>query len=83
MELFKKISWEHQGKEYDFRVLFENNLINILAFFNNHPANGFRYQIHLPKNTDIRKLLNIENLNHLIEYAKDDIKMERWKLFSE
>ncbi len=45
MELFKKITFKHEECMYEIRVLHKDNLINIAAFLNNHPANGFRYQI--------------------------------------
>jgi len=81
MTLFKKILWNHNGKNYEIRILYEDRLINILAFLNNYPANGFRYQIQLPKNIDVQKILKIENLTHMIENAKEDIKKDRWQLF--
>jgi hypothetical protein len=82
MELFQKITWEYEDKKYEIRILFEDHLINILTFLNNYPANGFRYQIQLPKNAEIQKFLKIEKFTHIIENAKEDIKNERWKHFS-
>ena len=82
MELFKTIPWDHEGKEYEIRIFYEDKLINILTFRNNHPANGFRYQIQLHKTAEVQKALKTENFTHIIEKAKDDIKEERWKLFS-
>lgn len=81
MEVYKNIPWEHEGKKYEIRIMFDDKLINILPFHNNHPVNGFRYQIQLSKNVQVKKLLKIKNFNHIIEYAKEDIKNERWKLF--
>ena len=81
MEVYKNIRWEHDGKEYEIRIMFEDKLINILPFHNNHPVNGFRYQIQLSKNAQVKKLLKVENFTHIIENAKEDIKNERWKLF--
>ena len=82
MKLFKKIPWEHGNKNYEIRILSENNLINILAFYNNYPANGFRYQIQLAHDAEIQKFLKIENFEHLIENLKDDIRNERWLTFT-
>ena len=81
MEVYKNIPWEHEGKEYEIRIMFEDKLINILPFYNNHPANGFRYQIQLSKKIQVKNLLKIENFTHIIENTKEDIKNERWKLF--
>jgi hypothetical protein len=82
MELFKKIPWEFDEKDYEIRILYQDHLINITVFKGNYPANGFRYQIQLPKSTDVQKLLKFNHFNHMIEYAKEDIKQDRWKPFS-
>lgn len=83
MEVYKNISWEHGGKEYEIRIMLEDKLINILPFHKNHPANGFRYQIQLSKNVKTQSLLKLENFTHIIENVKEDIKKERWQLFLE
>ena len=82
MELYKNIPWDHDDRAYEIRIYYEDNIINILAFFNNRPANCFRYQIHLSKKVDIKMFLKIEKFDHIIENVKEDIKKERWKLFS-
>ncbi len=81
MKLYKKVSWNHDGKKYEIRIMFENNMINIVTFLNNYPANGFRYQIILPKNTAIQNILKTENFANFIENAKEDIKEDRWGNF--
>ena len=81
-EVYKKIPWEHDGKKYEIRIMFNDKLINILPFHNNRPVNGFRYQIQLSKNVHVKMLLKSQNFSHLIEYVKDDIRNERWKLLS-
>lgn len=81
MKLYKKVSWNHDGKKYEIRIMFENNMINIVTFLNNYPANGFRYQIILPKNTAIQNILRTENFTNFIENAKEDIKEDRWGNF--
>jgi len=82
MELFKKITFKHEESMYEIRVLHKDNLINIAAFLNNHPANGFRYQIQIPKNVAIDKLLVEENFNDFIELSRNDIIENRWQKFS-
>ena len=55
--------------------MFEDKLINILPFYNNHPANGFRYQIQLPKKAQVKKLLKIVNITSIEspKHEADDI----------
>lgn len=76
MKLHKKIPWEYQKQLYEIRILHDKNLINIVLFRNNYPANGFRYQIQLPKKTHIP---NRDVYEHLIEYAKNDVIERRWE----
>jgi hypothetical protein len=77
MKLYKKIPLEHAGKQYEIRILYEDNRINIVSFLDNRPANGFRYQIQVPKNAEIQKLLKHGDFSHLIDNAREDIKKDR------
>ncbi len=79
MELHKNISWEHAGNEYQIRIMFDANLINVVAFTNNYPANGFRYQVLLPKSSNVQNILSSGNFSNLIDNAKEDIKNNRWE----
>ena len=79
MELYKTIPWEHEGKKYETRIVFEANMINVLTFYDKHPANGFRYQILLPRKTDVRRVLKETDLSHLVETARQDVIEKRWE----
>ena len=78
MKLIKKIPFKFEDKRYEIRILFGNNTINIVAFCNNHPANGYRHQIQIPKNMDPEKLLETEPFKEMIELSKKDIFEKRW-----
>ena len=80
MNLFKKIPFRSDGKEYEIRILYEQNIINIAPFLNNYPANGFRYQIQIPKSADITKLLDENLYLHLLDQCRDDITQNRWSV---
>jgi len=79
MTLFKKIPFKCREKDYETRVLYDDKLINIAVFYNNHPANGFRYQVKVPKYLDIKKLLEVNVIENLVEAAKNDIIEDRWE----
>ena len=49
-----------EDKNYEIRVLHENNIINVVAFLNNYPANGFRHQIKVPERFDIKTILKTD-----------------------
>jgi len=82
MQLYKKIPWDYKGKKYEIRIMYEANLINVVSFLNNYPANGFRYQVLLQKNSNAQNILKTENFSSLIENAKEDIKENRWDKFA-
>lgn len=82
MQLFKKIPFIHDEEKFEICIFFEENLINISSFLNHYPANGFRYQIHLPKNIEIEKFMDEEHLDYFIDLAKKDIIENRWQKFS-
>ena len=79
MILFKKIPMTFEGKEYEIRVLYDNNTINVVTFLNNYPANGFRHQIKLPKKCNIKGVLERDATTELVEISKNDIRQKRWE----
>ncbi len=83
MQLFKKISLKFEEKDYEIRILYNDTTINVVAFLNNFPANGFRHQIKLPKNCDVPGVLQQEAVVELVEISKTDIIEKRWGKFSQ
>ncbi len=81
MELYKKTPLKWNNENYEIRVLYDDSLINVLAFHNNHPANGFRHQIRLPKNCNVQKMLEKKIVGELVEIAKNEIVENRWETF--
>lgn len=80
MILHKKIPWEYKETKYEIRIYYDKNIISIIAFKENRPANGFRYQMQIPKTMAIEKILNSDTYSHLIEYCKQDVVDGRWNL---
>ena len=83
MDLFKKTPMTWNDRTYEIRVLYDERKINVVAFQNNHPANGFRHQILLPKQCDVPKILEHDILGELIEISKKDIFENRWEKIAE
>jgi len=79
MILLKNFPFTFEEKYYEIRVLFSDNTINIVAFYNNHPANGYRHQIKILKNFDPEKLLETEAVKEMVEISKNDIIEKRWE----
>ena len=79
MYLYKKYPMTFEGKKFEIRVFYDDNLINVAAFMNNYPANGFRHQVLLPKNCIAEKALEKGAAADLVEMAMDDIRVNRWE----
>ena len=81
MILFKEIPFSYEDGNYKIRVYYEGNLINVLAFKNNYPANGFRHQIKIPKSNSVKDILENDLINTYVEICKEDISEKRWERF--
>jgi hypothetical protein len=79
MILFEKRPMTFEGMAYEIRVLYDNTVINVVAFRDNHPANGFRHQIKIPKNCDAKAILNKGAATELVEMSKSDVMNKRWE----
>ncbi len=78
MKLLKKIPFACNDQEYEVRILQGDNLLNIAVFSNNHPANGFRHQILLPKRADPGKLLKSDVLKDIVSQHIEYTRSGRW-----
>ncbi len=79
MKLFKKIPISIEEKDYEIRVLYDDTVINVVAFLDNHPANGYRHQIKLPNKCNVLEVLEQNIAGKLIEMTKNDIIEKRWE----
>ena len=79
MTLFKKVPMSHENRDYEIRVLYDDSAINIVAFMNNYPVNGFRHRILIPRNRDVKEVLKKEPVQELIDISKRDITEKRWE----
>ncbi len=81
MNLFKTYPITSENKKYEIRVLYDETKINVVAFHNNYPANGFRYQVQIPKKNNTLEILEKDCVSHLVETSKNDIIKKRWETF--
>ena len=79
MLLYKKVLYSFAEREYEIKVFYDNNTINIVAFKNHYPANGFRHQIKISKNLVIKEILQQKVIDEFIEICKRDISEKRWE----
>jgi hypothetical protein len=79
MEVFKKIPVNVEDGDYEIRVFYNDTVINVVAFLNNHPANGYRHQIRLPKKCNALGVLEQNIAEGLIEITKRNIIEKRWE----
>jgi len=79
MLLYKKVLYSFAERDYEINVFYDNNTINIVAFKNHYPANGFRHQIKSSKNLVIKEILQQKVIDEFIEICKRDISEKRWE----
>ena len=79
MFLHKKVPYSFTEKDYEIKVFYNTNTINIVAFKNHHPTNGFRHQIKTSKKLVMKELLKNKVIDELIEICKRDISEKRWE----
>ena len=79
MILYKKYPIIFEEKDYEIKVLYDNTTINVVAFLNNYPANGFRHQVKISKKIDIKRMLEMDTVKDLVEISKNDIIEKRWE----
>jgi hypothetical protein len=79
MLLHKKISSSFEKKNYEIRILYDDSTINVVAFLNNYPVNGFRHQIKVPRQCDVKEFLEKEPVQELVELSRKDITEKRWE----
>ena len=79
MLLYKKVPYSFAERDYEIEVFYDNNTINIVAFKNHYPANGFRHQIKISKNLVMKEILQHKIINEFIEICKRDISEKRWE----
>jgi hypothetical protein len=82
MMLFRKVPFRCEEKEYEIRVYYDDAVINVLAFLNNHPATGYRYLVKLPKHCSAKQVLAKHPLEELIDVCRNEITEGRWQTLS-
>jgi hypothetical protein len=78
MQLFKTVTYPFEKNEFEIRIYYAAENITVLAFLNGRPANGYRYQIKIPKKCDPAKVLKKYPVPELIEACKSHIKDNQW-----
>jgi hypothetical protein len=82
MTLFRKIPFRFAEKDYEIRVYYDDRSINVVAFLNNYPANGYRHLVKIPKRCNVKKVLEKHTVEELIETSRNEIIEGRWETLS-
>ncbi|NQV15056.1 hypothetical protein HQ531_06320 [bacterium] len=83
MEIFDSVPFSFGGKDFDIRILYDEASINVLAFLKGYPANGYRYQVKIKKDCDVRAVLEKTPVPELIEKCKEDLMGNTWEALRE
>jgi len=82
VELFDSIPYTSEKKDFEIRIYYDDMTINVVAFLNGYPANGYRYQVKIPKGCDPKKVLEKYPVLELVEICKNHIKEKKWDRLS-
>ena len=77
MFLFKKIPFVFEEKDYEIKMFYNADTVNIVAFRKHYPANGFRHRIKISKSLDMKKILQSKVIDEYIDLCKKDITEKR------
>ena len=83
MSAYQVTPFQHDGKEYEIRVNSDGLAVQIRAFLDGVPANGYIYQVNLTTAFDLKKIIGMDAIKDLIDMAKEDVKQKRWERFLE
>ena len=78
MILYKKIPFIFKEKDYEIKVFYNADTVNIVAFRKHYPANGFRHRINISKSLDMKKILQSNVIDEFTDICKKDIIEKRW-----
>lgn len=81
MTLYKKIPFTWDNKDYEIRVLYDEAVINVVAFVDSRPANGFRHMLKFSKQCAVQNILESDAVAYLVEVCRRDIGENRWRAF--
>ncbi|NQT61869.1 MAG: hypothetical protein HQ556_02825 [Candidatus Marinimicrobia bacterium] len=82
MELFQKKPLTIDDINYEIRILYNESTINVVAFLNDYPANGYRHQIQIPRNCNIQAILRSNVVGGLVEISQNDIIEKKAEILS-
>jgi hypothetical protein len=82
MKLFKQVPMRFEERDYEISIFYDDTVINVVAFLDNHPANGYRHQLQLPKKCNVLGVLEQNIAEDLVEISKKDIVEKRWEKIS-
>lgn len=83
MKLFNSIPYTFEEKDFHIRIYYNESSINVAAFQNGYPINGYRFQVKLPKKSDAEKVLEQHSVPYLVKMCKDAIQLKKWDSLSE
>lgn len=72
-------AFQHNGQQYEIRVTSDGNTINVRAFCNGKPANGYTYSVEVLTQIDAKMSgAVIDPAEELVKTAISDVKSGIW-----
>ena len=79
MELFDTIPYTVEKEDFEIRIYYDVGIINVVAFLKGYPANGYRYQVKIPKKCNVKKVLELSPVPELVETCKNHLTEHKWE----
>ncbi|EKE83333.1 hypothetical protein [Idiomarina xiamenensis] len=71
----------HQGREYEIRIMADENRIKVKAFLDGKPANGYSYMVEDLTQRDAAIEGGIDPLKALVDTAQRDVENGVWEQY--
>ncbi len=73
-KVIKEKKFRHKGKGYVVKAEIDDIGIHVRAYIGDHRANRFTYSITCDTDSDLKLLLGLSGIDHLMEACAKDIK---------
>ena len=83
MKLFDLIPHSFEDKKYEIRIYYDEQAIVVAAFQGGHPANGYRFQVKIPKRCDAKEILEKFPVPDLVGLCRKQIQDKTWDALSQ
>lgn len=83
MEMIRSETFEFEGKTYDLLVFFDGEKWSVLAYLGKQRANPYIYSVEVMTAVAFYRKFGDPAIDHLLEFAREDIRNKTWERYKE